>query len=230
MNVSKLRELENFIGYEFKDKSKLELALTHSSFSNENKSCCKECNERIEYLGDAVLELVISHLIYENFPEMHEGEMTKLRARSVCETTLAKKAREINLGKYLHLGKGEELNGGRERDSLLADAYEAVIGAVYLDGGFLIAKEYIYSLLKEEVYGFKDSFKKMDYKTLLQETLQKVSKQPIEYRLVDQYGPDHDKVFISEVCHEGKALGRGKGKSKKEAEQAAANSALKSLK
>lgn len=230
MNNLNLKNFEKTINYNFKNKQLLMLALSHSSFSNENKKIKHENNERLEFLGDAVLELVISDYIYNSFKDMPEGELTKLRAGIVCEPTLAKKAKLLKIGDVIFLGKGEETTGGRNRDSILADAFEAIIGAVYLDGGIVIAKKYILDLMIDEIAVLKQSFKTIDCKTHLQEIIQKTSKSPIIYNIIDEAGPDHDKVFFAEVSHEGTVLGKGSGRSKKEAEQSAANDALNKYK
>ncbi|MEA4815699.1 MAG: ribonuclease III [Lachnospiraceae bacterium] len=220
---------ESIIGYSFNNKELLKLALTHSSYSNENKKINSEDNERLEFLGDAALDLVISAYIYRNFPDMFEGELTKLRAGVVCESGIAKMAREIRLGDFIRLGHGEETTGGRQRESILADAFEAVIGAVYLDGGLEETKRFILGLMIPEINSVKDSFKSLDAKTHLQEFIQRQSKMPINYIITGETGPDHDKIFTASVEHEGKLLGAGQGKSKKEAEQDAAYNALKKL-
>lgn len=229
MNKIYATEFEKTIKYEFKDKSKLKLAFTHSSYANEHKKSKSECNERLEFLGDAVLSLVISEYIYNNFPQMPEGELTKLRASLVCETTLAELSRSLNLGENLLLGKGEEGTGGRTRDSILADAFESVIGAVFLDGGIDEVREYIMRVMKSEIDIMKQNFRTLDCKTSLQEFIQKTSKLSISYSIIDEKGPDHDKLFVSAVSHNGKILGTGEGKSKKEAEQNAAYNALTAL-
>lgn len=216
------------IGYEFKNESLLQIALTHSSFAHESKSNIDN-NERFEFLGDAVLELVISSFIFKNFPELPEGELTKLRASIVCEGSLAKKARELNLGNSLKLGKGEEHTGGRDRDSLLADAMEAVFGAVFLDSGIEEAEKFIINLMKDTIFELRKDFKHNDCKTYLQEIIQSKSKDAVEYNIIDENGPAHNKIFVAEVSHCGKILGKGTGKNKKEAEQNAAFDAIKKI-
>ncbi len=217
---------ENIINYHFKNKNLLSKALTHSSFANELKNLDAENNERMEFLGDAVLELIISHYIFNEFKELPEGELTKLRASIVCEGMLAKKARSLQVGSFLKLGKGEENAGGQDRDSILADTFEAVIGAIYLDGGYEPANNFVIGIMKDDISGMRNSFKAIDCKTHLQEFIQKTSKEPIEYITIDEKGPDHDKIFAVEVKHENKILGKGTGRSKKEAEQKAAYAAL----
>ena len=229
MNNKNLVEFEKIIEYKFKDNSLLRLALTHSSFANEHKLGKNEYNERLEFLGDAALDLIVSRHIYKKFPELPEGELSKLRASVVCEGSLAKKAREISLGNFLLLGKGEEITGGRNRDSVLADAFEAVIGAIYLDGGMECAEKYVESLMVDVVENLKSDYRYMDCKTRLQEIIQKISKDPISYAIVNEEGPDHNKVFEAQVCHEGRVLGVGKGRSKKEAEQSAASDAISKM-
>jgi len=220
-------ELEERIQYSFKNKETLKLALTHSSYANEKRLGKGGYNERLEFLGDAALELSISKYIYEKFPDMPEGELTKLRASIVCEGSLAKISRQLNLGKYLFLGKGEMHTGGRDRASVLADAFEAVAGGICVDGGFEEANKYILNNMEELIEELRDTFKDVDYKTRLQEIIQKDSKIPVQYIIVDEKGPDHGKEFTARVVHDEKVLGEGKGKSKKEAEQNAAKAAIK---
>lgn len=225
-----LAEFEKIIEYSFNDKHILSLALTHSSYANEHKLGKFEYNERLEFLGDAVLEFLVSRYIFEKYPELPEGELTKLRASVVCEGSLAKKAVDIHLGDFLYLGKGEELTGGRTRESILADAFEAVIGAVVIDGGIENAEKYVMGLMTDVISSVRNSFMLMDYKTRLQEEIQKSSKEPVAYAIVKESGPDHGKLFEAEVSHSGSVLGSGTGKSKKEAEQAAAKNALGKIK
>ncbi len=217
------------IGYNFKDKNLLQVALTHTSFSHEKKQKI-ENNERLEFLGDAVLELVISRHIFTRFSELSEGELTKLRASIVCEGSLAKKAREINIGENIRLGKGEELTGGRERDSILADAFEAIIGAIYIDSNDILkAQEFILTKMEDIIVEKRETFEMNDCKTYLQEIIQKDSTEPIKYEIINEEGPAHDKIFTVKVSHNNRELGIGKGKSKKDAEQAAAFKAIKLL-
>ena len=225
-----LAEFEKIIEYSFNDKCILSLALTHSSYANEHKLGKFEYNERLEFLGDAVLEFLVSRYIFEKYPELPEGELTKLRASVVCEGSLAKKAVDIHLGDFLYLGKGEELTGGRTRESILADAFEAVIGAVVIDGGIENAEKYVMGLMTDVISSVRNSFMLMDYKTRLQEEIQKSSKEPVAYAIVKESGPDHGKLFEAEVSHSGSVLGSGTGRSKKEAEQAAAKNALGKIK
>lgn len=220
-------ELEEKIGYEFKNKDLLSNALTHSSYANENRENGVFSNERLEYLGDAVLELISARYIYDMKPAMPEGKMTRLRSELVCEQSLYAVAKELSLGKYLRMGKGEDKNGGRERPSILADATEAVLAAMYLDGGFAVADEFIRRMLLNPA-SIKDKSTE-DYKTELQELVQRTQGSRISYEQVDESGPDHNKVFTFRVKLNGSEIGRGKGRTKKEAEQAAAREALKKL-
>jgi ribonuclease-3 len=227
--VSNLKELEKTIDYHFKDNDKLQLALTHSSYANEKKSEGLVSNERIEFLGDSVLNIITSDYIYKNHPELPEGEMTKTRAAIVCESSLKKCAEKINLGDYLFLGKGEENTGGRKRTSILSDAFEALIGAIYLDGGLENAGKFIFKSM-EDIYlniKSKDVFK--DYKTQFQEIIQKQSEQHISYCIVEEKGPDHNKVFTAQLSVGDVPYGIGRGRTKKEAEQNAAEAALKKM-
>jgi len=218
------------LNYDFKNMELIDIALTHSSFAHEARDGITKNNERLEFLGDAVLELVISSFIFKNFTELPEGELTKLRASVVCETSLSKISRRLKVGNYIKLGKGEENTGGRERDSILADTFEAIIGAIYLDGGISEAEKFIISNMKDSIFEMKDSFKMNDCKTYLQELIQKNSKSPIEYDVIDEIGPAHNKKFIVHVVHDNLVLGSGEGKSKKEAEQNAAYNAIKKIK
>ncbi len=218
--------MKQIMGYTFKNEDFLETALTHSSYAHEMNIPSDKNNERQEFLGDAVLEIVISNYIFNKYADMPEGEMTKLRASIVCEDTLSKAASEIGLGKLIKLGKGEIYTGGRERPSILADAMEAVFGAVYLDGGLDAAGEFILNILKPHIEHLKNNFKMRDCKTYLQELIQKKSKNPIVYHIIGESGLAHNKEFISDVVHDGKILGKGRGRSKKEAEQNAAADAI----
>ena len=222
-----LQQLETSIRYCFKDKQLLQQALTHSSYANEQRLGRIACNERLEFLGDAVLELVSSEHFYKAFPKMPEGELTKLRASLVCEPALAFCAREIRLGEYLRLGRGEELTGGRHRDSVTSDAMEAVIGAMYLDGGFASAKEFILNFVLNDMEHKKLFF---DSKTIFQETVQGNNLGEISYTLLDAKGPDHHKMFTVSVSVGEQCMGKGAGYTKKAAEQEAAYHALVALK
>ena len=226
-----LDEMQKKLSYTFSNTALLEEALTHSSYANEHRNEHVKDNERLEFLGDAILDLIISEYLFKKHPEMPEGDLSKIRASIVCEASLAKTARRISLGEYILLGKGEEMTGGRERASILADGFEALTGALFVDGGFERAKAFLTDTLigeVEQVSCLEDLY--TDYKTLLQECIQKVSNEPIHYEVVGEEGPDHDKYFYVEVYHETKSLGRGIGKSKKEAEQDAAKKALNNYK
>ena len=218
-----LKELEGKIGYTFKDKTLFKQALTHSSYANEHRHEGLKDNERLEFLGDAVLEIISSEYLFYNYPDMAEGEMTKLRASIVCEPTLALCTHEISLGSYLFLGKGEERTGGRNRDSIVSDAMESVIGAIYLDGGFASAKEFIHKFILKDIEHKKLFY---DSKTILQEQIQSETEEPIHYELVKEEGPDHNKRFTVNVVLGEKVLGSGSGRTKKAAEQEAAYRAL----
>ncbi len=221
------KSFEANIGYKFKKRDILTEALTHSSYANEHKTNKFKDNERLEFLGDAILDLVVSDFLYKKHEDLPEGDLSKLRASIVCEAFLIMAAKEINLGEFMRLGKGEELTGGRERTSVLADAFEAVIGAIYLDGGLADAKEFIHQFIISFMESLANNKKIEDYKTKLQEKIQKESKDPLSYVVVDEEGPDHDKYFVVEVKHNDLVLGQGSGKTKKEAEQKAAYKALK---
>ncbi|SDB19956.1 ribonuclease III [Eubacterium oxidoreducens] len=217
------KKLEREIGYEFKDCELLIQALTHSSYANENKRQHRKDNERLEFLGDAVLELVSSEFLFEKYSKYPEGKLTKLRASLVCEPTLADVANVIRLGNYISLGKGEDATGGRNRKSVLSDALEALIGAIYLDGGFANAKEFILRFILTDIE-HKQLF--YDSKTILQEYVQANYSEPLSYRLVSESGPDHNKVFVVEAYIGEEKVGLGEGHSKKNAQQQAAYKAL----
>ena len=219
----KLKELEQKIGYRFHDFRLLKQAMMHSSYTNEKNLPKHRCNERLEFLGDAVLELVSSEFLFREYPETPEGELTTTRASMVCEPSLALCARDIGLGDYLLLGKGEEATGGRFRDSVTSDAMEALIGAVYLDGGFTNAKEFIHRCILTDLEDKKLFY---DSKTILQEMTQAMKAGNVSYRLVDEKGPDHCKSFAVEVLVGGKVCGSGSGRSKKAAQQKAAYEAI----
>ena len=232
MNISKARielleEIQRRSEYTFKDINILNRALTHSSYANEYKKHKIIYNERLEFLGDSILGLIVSEYIYKEYPNYPEGELTKLRSTVVCEPTLSFLAKNIDLGKYLLLGKGEEATGGRERVSIIADAFEALIGSIYLDGNMLEAKKFVLQHLEPAI---KDAINGIelfiDYKTQLQEILQKKNSDKITYQVVKEEGPDHNKSFFTEVYSKEIVLGKGKGKSKKDAEQDAAKSAI----
>lgn len=219
-----MNELEKRIDYTFEDKKYLNVALTHSSFANEKKGKIKS-NERLEFLGDAVLSIVVSDYIFKKLPDLPEGELTKLRASLVCEKALCEFAKELGLGEYLKLSKGELKSGGAERASILSDAFEAVIASIYIDGGIEEARKFILRYVVPYIENPKPKVFK-DYKTCLQEIIQKNPEETLEYVLVDETGPDHKKHFVVEVCLNNNVIGKGGGKSKKEAEQQAAREAL----
>ena len=222
-----LRELQDKIGYQFKDESLLKQALTHSSFANEQKINKLNNYERLEFLGDAVLELVSSEFLFNENKDMPEGQLTRLRASMVCEPALAYCARDIDLGSYILLGKGEEATGGRKRDSITSDVMEAVIGAIFLDGGIENAKEYIYHFILSDL---ENKILFLDSKTILQEEIQKKNTAQLRYELVGETGPDHDKQFSVEAYLDDELIGSGVGRTKKAAEQQAAYEALMKLK
>lgn len=219
MSAPDFGELEKRLGYSFHSGSLLCHAITHSSFANENRLKREQNNERLEFLGDAVLEMISSEYLYTKNTQMPEGDLTKLRASLVCEQALAQCAREIELGGFLRLGRGEEATGGRERDSILSDAFEAVIGAIYLDGGFTSAKEFIERTVLSDAE-HRTLF--YDSKTILQELIQSMHKGALSYRLLSEEGPEHLKNFTVCACLNGTVLAEGKGRTKKAAEQAAA--------
>ncbi len=225
--MRKQLEFQEVIGYQFQTPGLLAQALTHSSYANEKHMKKGSDNERLEFLGDAVLEIVSSEFLYLNYPKLPEGDLTKMRASLVCEPTLAFCTRQLNLGEYLLLGKGEDMTGGRNRKSILSDALEAVIGAIYLDGGFANAKEFILKFILTDIE-HKQLF--YDSKTILQEVVQASYKEELSYRLVGEEGPDHDKHFIVEAWIGETQIGKGEGHTKKAAEQEAAYQALLKLK
>lgn len=221
----KMKDLQRLIGYKFKNENLLYEALSHSSFANENKKT-RRSNERLEFLGDSVLSIAVSDYILKHFTHIPEGELTKLRASLVCENALFEFSKRIKLGEHIFLGKGEEMTGGRERPSIVSDAFEAVIAAIYLDGGMEKAREYVLSFIPKDITpaGGKAFH---DYKTELQEVIQRNPEEKIEYFLKGESGPDHDKHFDVQVLLNGMVIGEGSGKSKKNAEQAAAREALR---
>lgn len=223
-----MEELEAKLEYSFHDRALLLTALSHSSYANENKSAGLTSNERLEFLGDSVLGQVVSSHLYLSYPKMPEGQMTRLRAELVCEQSLFEVAKVLGLGKYILLGKGEEHTGGRARESILADAVEALIAAQYLDGGLKVAKSFIdkYILSKLEAM---ETYAMNDYKTALQEYVQRKSGQTLIYALLSESGPDHQKNFTMQVCLNDKPIGIGRGHTKKEAEQYAAKNGLEEI-
>ncbi|HIW16334.1 MAG TPA: ribonuclease III [Firmicutes bacterium] len=224
-----MKELETKLGYEFKDCSLLKTALVHSSYANENRHLHLECNERLEFLGDSVLGLAVARHLFLSCPGMPEGRMTRLRAELVCEQSLYSVAQKLGLGRFIMLGRGEELTGGRERQSILADCVEAVIAAMYLDGGIEVASGFIGRMI---LAGFDPGAHaaSADHKTELQELVQRRSGQVLAYEMVGESGPDHCKTFTARVLLNGEPIGEGSGRSKKDAEQAAACRALEELK
>ncbi len=222
-----IKDLENAIGYRFQNISLLQNALTHSSYANERWHNSLLSNERLEFLGDSVLGMLVAEYLYRNFPNRPEGELTRMRADMVCEQTLAAAANRIGLGGHLLLGHGEEQGGGRSRSSILADAMESVIAACFLDGGMGAALGVVQKFILVEVPVTK--LHNADYKTSLQELVQKKKNQVLSYALVGQSGPDHDKQFVVEVSLNGNVVGQGTGSSKKRAEQDAARAAINLL-
>ena len=218
--------LQNRIKYQFKDKSILAISVTHSSYANEMRDKSGVSNERLEFLGDSVLGVVVSEYIYKTFQQLPEGELTKIRAALVCESSLYNFAKRIDLGNYLLLGKGEEQSGGRERASILSDAFEALIAAIYLDGGLDPARKFILYFVIKEIKELKQDPVFKDYKTALQEIVQKNKQEILKYVLVNESGPDHEKVFKVQVHLNSNVIGEGNGRSKKEAEQNAAKQVL----
>ena len=222
-----IKELETAIGYHFQNISLLQKALTHSSYANERWHNSLMSNERLEFLGDSILGMVVAEYLFKSFPDRPEGELTRMRADMVCEKTLASVAARISLGKHLLLGNGEEQGGGRTRDSILADAVESVIAATFLDGGMSAARSFIEKFILVEVPVTK--LRNVDYKTALQELVQQKKNQVLSYTLIGESGPDHDKRFEVEVKLNGKVVGIGSGSSTKRAEQDAAHAALEAL-
>lgn len=221
-----IRDFEAVIQYRFNDVNLLEQSLLHSSYANENNIEKFANNERLEFLGDAVLEIITSSYLFNKYPEMLEGELTKLRASIVCEPTLASFAKKIELGDFILLGKGEENSGGRGRASVLSDTVEAIIGAIYLDGGLQKAEAFVSEMFLKQLDRSKLF---VDSKTHLQELIQKFSDQPVQYEILDESGPDHNKIFKVSVSHMNEIIGLGSGRSKKSAEQEAAYNAIKNM-
>ena len=221
-------KLEVKIGYCFKNRELLTTALTHSSYTNERHDSL-DCYERLEFLGDSILGVVTAEFLYRHKPKLPEGRMTRLRAELVCEVSLHKVALSLGLGQYMRLGRGEERTGGRERPSILADMVEAIIAAIYLDSGMEEAKKFIMDKVLKDAE-ITDQHRSADYKTALQELIQRDSESRIEYELTGESGPDHDKRFTFCVKINGVAAGEGTGRTKKEAEQLAAQKALEELK
>jgi ribonuclease-3 len=222
-----IKDLEEAIGYRFHDITLLQNALAHSSYANERWHNGLMSNERLEFLGDSILGMNVADYLYRKFPDRPEGELSRMRADMVCEKTLAQVARQLGLGKHLQLGHGEEQGGGRERDSILADAVESVIAACYLDGGLVPACSFIDRFIL--CYVPVKQMNNRDYKTALQELIQRKKDQVISYSLVGETGPDHDKLFTVSVSINGRVAGEGTGRSKKRAEQEAAHAAMQAL-
>jgi len=227
MNERHLSEIQDKLGYFFGDPDLLVQSLTHSSYANENMKSGIASNERLEFLGDSLLGMTVAVLIYESKPELTEGQMTKLRAELVCEKSLAALANELSLGEYILLGHGEDIGGGRRRPSILADALEAVLAAIYLDSGFEPTMRFVSDHFKRQLDDPLNS--NSDYKTILQEMIQEKPGQTHLYDLIGETGPDHDKTFTVELKLNGKPFGTGKGKNKKSAEQAAAKAAIHNI-
>ncbi len=224
-----IEELEAKLRYAFRDPALLEQALCHSSYANERRSQHARSNERLEFLGDSILGLVTAEFLYRQRPDWPEGELTRSRAALVCEKSLYEAALELGLGAHLRLGRGEDAGGGRRRPSILADAVEAVIAAVYLDGGMAEASALIRRLTLDKFQEERPQGRNQDYKTILQELIQRNPEQVLSYRLLSEQGPDHAKSFTMEALVDGRPAGQGTGRSKKEAEQAAAKAALETL-
>ncbi|MDQ0091705.1 ribonuclease-3 [Paenibacillus anaericanus] len=224
-----LKQLQNKLQIVFQNKGLLKQAFTHASYVNEHRFSQNEDNERLEFLGDAVLELTVSEHLYQLFPDRPEGELTKLRAAIVCEPSLVKFAESLQFGQYVLLGKGEELTGGRTRPALLADVFESFVGALYLDQGLDAVVAFLHSYVFSQ-FTLNGRLQTTDFKTELQELTQHHNMGILEYRVIEERGPAHEREFVSEVFMEGLALGRGSGRSKKEAEQQAAAVALDRLK
>ena len=225
-----MQELEKKLGYTFKNPALLSEALSHSSYANEHRSAHLNSNERLEFLGDSVLGFVTAEFLFATHPDLPEGDLTRIRAALVCEQSLYEVATsQLDLGRYLKLGRGEEAGGGRKRTSILADATEAVFAAVYLDGGIHSASRLIHRVLLDAVRQETVEERRRDYKTALQELVQRQADQVLTYRMIGEHGPDHAKVFTAEVLLNGSSIGSGSGHSKKEAEQSAARAALAQL-
>lgn len=220
-----LEEFEKNINYTFKNKNYLKIALTHSSYANEKKEKLKH-NERLEFLGDSVLSIVVSDYIFKHCTNMPEGDLTRIRAALVCEKALSQFAKQINLGDFLYLSYGEKRNGGQNRPSILCDAFEAVIAAMYLDSGLETARKFILKFVVPKLKSPKTLISGQDYKTKLQEIIQKNPEEKLSYELIDEKGPDHNKHFVVAVKINSNVVAKGGGKSKKEAEQQAARETL----
>jgi ribonuclease-3 len=224
-----INQIETRLNYVFEDKNYLIRALTHSSYANENKKNRMKNNERLEFLGDSVLGLVISEYLYNNHINLEEGQLTKIRAKIVCESSLGEASRALNIGEYMYFGRGEELTGGRERTSILSDAFEAIIAAMYLDGGIDVVRKFVLNHMKEIVENATQGRLFTDYKTQLQEEIQVKKGNRIRYEIFKEEGPDHSKLFFTHVKLNDDIIGVGSGRSKKESEQEAAKEGLKRL-
>lgn len=225
-----LPDFERRIGYEFRDQTLLERALTHKSFSNEHREVRSPNNERLEFLGDAVLGFVVGELIYRFFPDLQEGALSKIKAHLVSATTLAVKGRDLGIGRFLRMGAGEARSGGAEKLSLIADGFEALVAAIYLDGGLPAAAEFVRVFFGPEIAGIDiGDLSFHDYKTALQETAQGLGLPLPEYRVIEEHGPDHEKAFVVELSWDGVAFSQGRGSSKRDAQRKAAKDALKKL-
>ena len=227
MDEMQISEIQDKLSYSFKNPELLVQSLTHSSHANENMKSGMASNERLEFLGDSLLGMTVAVLIYENKSQLTEGQMTKLRAELVCEKSLAALANDFGLGEYIMLGRGEEYGGGRSRPSILADAFEAVLAAIYLDGGFEPTMQFVSDRFKKHLDDPLSG--NSDHKTMLQEMIQVNPGHTHVYEIIDETGPDHDKTFTVEVKLNGKPYGTGTGKSKKSAEQAAAKAAIQNI-
>lgn len=224
-----MKDLEKILGIQFKDITLLDTALTHRSFLNENKGGSKKSNERLEFLGDAVLELIISEYLFLKYPEKNEGDLTSFRAATVRTTTLAQTSRELGFGKYLKMSKGEEDSGGRDKDYLLANLFESILGAMYQDQGYTICKEYLHRTLIPQIDHIVKDRLDIDPKTKLQEITQSIFRETPSYDVIEEKGPDHNKLFTVQAKVSSKDLGLGEGSSKQRAEEKAAEESLKML-
>lgn len=222
-----MKDFEKKLGYTFKDKTLINTALTHSSYANEKR---KESNERLEFLGDSVLSIIVSNYLFKKLSRLSEGDLTKIRASLVCEQALAELAKKISLDKYILLGRGEEMTGGRLRASIISDAFEAVLAAIYLDSDINTAANWLLNVMNEKMNEALSGKTYKDYKTMLQEAVQHGDRGKVTYELLNESGPDHNKHFEVRVCIDEKPVNKGVGQSKKEAEQEAAKNALKDIK
>ncbi|HHY04332.1 MAG TPA: ribonuclease III [Thermoanaerobacterales bacterium] len=232
LNRERIKQLDNLqkkIDIYFCNQELLNTAFIHPSFTNENDGIIQQSNQRLEFLGDAVLDLIVSQYLFEKHSDLSEGQMTKIRALTVCESSLAKKAYDLGLGDYLILGKGEEHTNGRQKPSILCDTFEALVGAIYIDKSYETAWNFVITNLEQVIKRAIEGEWKQDFKTNLQESLQKLSNDKILYRVIKEKGPDHNKIFYVEVIWKNKVLGKGIGRNKKEAEQRAAKHAIKNI-